>query len=1140
MPSLTLLSERQIQTAMLAKLIVQLGLNDINPGSVEDVLTQAASQSDFALYYQIAQVSRLADLDSMTGSDLDLKAFEYGLTRFPAQQATGLVNILMPASFVKVSTTFYAGFPSPIAGDTTIFVNDASNGLYGSSGTLILGRGTTNEEQVSYSTAPVNNTNYFTIALTSALVNNHMTQETVILKQGTDQLIQAGTTLVVPATGTTNQIQFSTVNDATLLAGEAEVDGVEIIAAIANTGTQGNIPAQAINGTSAFPSPPFAGARAVNPSKFTTGVDLESDDALRDRIRAAVPALTKGIKQAIQNAVVGIVDPVTAKRIVSASVVLPVQDAGPVKVYIDDGTGFEPSFSSVGFESIRAVATGGELRLQTNKFPVVKAQVENNVAQLYDMSSGPLTLSYEVGIIPETITFDVTDFRFPKSATAEEIAVAVNKKATLIEARTSQGQTHVVITAVQDTNENIQVTGGTSNAVLGFPTDRKDTINLYVNDVRKSKDGATAVIDSGNQAPYDLLTVGAYPHHLTVVVDGKTANPQTATINLSDVADPAAVTAQEIVNVLNRDLAGVISSTSDNGTKVRIQSNTLLSASSIVQVTGGSANNSVNGLNFSTSPVTGINSDYTFNRELGIVQLGSALMANDSVSAGDLFTRGRIRAGVPELYSPANGQTLIIAVDGGSPQTITFDASFVGGKSAADTATFINQQLLGATAIARKVGASTFLEINTNTYDLAGSIEITSASTGNGAFSFTLNTVFSSNAPNVAYQVSGNSSPFKIARGDTLVLVMDDDIVNGTFSVTFSVDRSVSSATSASVFASSTLNGLFPNNGQLNGFYVGFFSGANTTSGTITTVTLLGGGIARYTYASAPANFSNFAAGDLAQFTGLTNPVNNVNGVITNVGVNYVDILNPNAAAAISETGTGLLGEKRTVSAYVASSGQLTVSSPFSFTPAITDNFVVIPASAQNVVDYLNNTKITSLSLQANVEGAYNDSRVQIASLKDGSDGFVQITGGSANKDFAFSTMLTRGLAGYQFSTGLIDLAHKTIYGDDTDLDTYPGIGAAGVIFEFLAPTVVDLSIELNVTLANGITVASLENQIVSAVTGYVNSLGVGEEVVLEQIRAAVIAIAGITDVAVVTPSANAVVNDNELARVSASNILIG
>lgn len=1138
MANLLLKSERQIQTGMLSVLVAQLGLNDINPASVIDVITQAAAQSDFALYYQIAQVSRLADVEALTGSDLDLKAFEYGIVRRTAQKASGTISILRPEGFVKVTTTFYAGFPSPIVGDTQINVNDASNVLIGSAGTLILGRGTNNEEEVAYTVAPVDNINYFTYTLTSALTKNHSTEESVVLKQGTDEPILAGTIVIVPSTGVSTEIQFATVNDETLLSGEDKVTGVEVIAV--QPGSSGNISSQAIQGTAAFPSPPFTGARAQNESKYTTGRDRETDDQLRDRIKDAVQALTKGIKQAIKTAIVGLVDPVSAKRVVSASIVLPVDTVGAVKVYIDDGTGFEPSFSSQGFETVRASSTGGEQRLQLDQFPVVKAQVENNLFEPYDMSTDGLTLMLEVGTVSETITFNDSDFRFPDIATAEEIAAAINDKANLVEARTSQSGKKIVITAKVDENENIRVAGGTSNAVLSFPTDRKDTLSFYIDDVKLSKDGETATLDSGNQAPYNLLAVGAFPHTLTMVVDGKTANPQTATISSGDVVDQSAVTALEIVKVINRDIVGVVAAAINGNTKVRIVSNTKLLATSKLHITGGTMNNVTNGLNFSTVEKVGVDGDYTFNRELGILQLVDPMGVNQTATAGSLFTRAKLRTASPELYSPTNGQTLVVAVDGGADQTVTFDASFVAGRTALETATFINLQLSGATAVVRQIGSLNYVEIRTNTYDLSGSIQIKSSSTANASFGFVLNTVETSDAPNKAYRVSTSTGPYALAEGDTLVVVLDDDIVNSTYAIGFSQVKPVTAVTSTSVFRAVGLNTLFVTQDEIKNYFVAFQNGPNTSSGTIVTVAPQGGGIARYSYAVAPAGFAGIAVGDLAKFTGLNDTENVINAVITAKGADYVEVRNPSAIAATTQTGTGLLSQKRTISAYNNGTGQVTVSVPFGTIPAVGNSAIVIPRTVTNVVNYLNNTKITSLSLKADVDGVQQNTRVQITSKSQGSDGYVQITGGSANDKFEFSTDLYRGLAGYQYWTGLTKLVHKTIYGDDNDLVSFPGVGAAGIIFRILAPTTKDINVQLDVTLREGISIASLENELRSAVTGYVNNLGVGDDVVIEEIRSAVIQINGVIDVSIQTPSANIAIADNELARVADSDILIG
>ena len=1135
--ALVLKSERQIQAEILARLISQLGLNDVNPGSVVDILTQAVAQQDFALYYQIAQVSRLVDIDALTGTDLDNKGFEYGLDRRDADKTKGTISILREASFVKVSTTFYAGSPAPIQGDTQIDVNNASNALIGTSGTLILGRGTNNEEEVSYSVAPTNNITSYRFILDNPLTKDHAVEETVILRQGNDEVVLAGTIVVVPATGASSEIRFQVDNDTVLLAGEDKVSNVEVTAI--EEGAAGNIPVGAIDGTAAFTSAPFPGARARNDVKFTTGRDKETDDEFRDRIKNYVQGISKAVKQAILNAIVGLVDPETAKRVVSASVVLPIEEAEAVKVYIDDGTGFEPSFESQGFEIVLASSTGGEQRLQVDRFPIVKAQLESNSMEAYDMSSGAKPLIVQVGTIQETITFNPSDFRFPDIATAEEIVAAINDKSNLLEARTSQIGKYVLITAKVDTNESIQVMGGSANDILNFPTDRKDTINLYIDDVKKSKDGTTAILDSGNQAPYNLDAIGPFPLTLQMYVDRKTANLLTATFEASDTVDATAVTAAEICAVLNRDIPGMIATPILSGSRVRLESLTKLSSKSKLKIDGGDLNDATNGLNFDTNEATGIDGDYVFNRELGIIELKTPLVANQSVTLGSLFTRGKLRAGLSELYTPANGTTLTFLVDGTLTETVTFDNTFAGGKTAEQTALFMNTFLKGSTAIVREIGGLKYVEVNTNTYD-GGTIVLDSPSTANGSFDFS-NVFQASDAPNKAFLVSGQAGPFDFAEQDSLVAVVDNDIVNNTFAIPMTYPGSVTGASLSTQFSANMLPAIFPDVDALVGFKIAFTSGANTVSGTVETVAVQGGGVVRYTFNPVPGTFGTFAqVGNLFKIEALDDSENNGYFVVTGAGADYVDVQNPDGVNASGQSGTGVLSTRRTITAYNNLSGQITVNSGFPVNPSNTDAFIVLPATVNNLVSFIRNTKITSFTLKGIVEGVEANTKLQLSSKSDGSDGYIQVTGGNANRELQFSTVVYRGLQAYSYWTGLLALVHKTIYGDDSDLASFPGFGAAGVIFRVLAPTVKNIQVELDITLQEGISIASLENEVKSAVSGYVNTLGVGEDIIIERIRAAVIAIPGIVDVVINSPTANIAIADNERADVADPDILIG
>lgn len=1135
MATLALKSKNQILSSMVSKLLTETGINDINPGSVIMTLLELAATEDFQQYFQMLNIIRNYNLDTTTGADLDTRVFELGLVRLLARAATGKINILRDPSFVKVSTSLYSGLPNPVAGDTVIRVNDASNVLYGSSGTLIVGRGTPNEEQVNYSSPPVNFINYWQFTVTS-LSNDHSLNETVILKQGLDQLISAGTQIVVPATSNSPAVNFTTNIDVTLQSGEAEVDAVEVTST--NVGSSGNIPILAINGTSAFTNPPFPGARGENLAKFTTGRDIETDDQLRDRWKNTIQTLSRGTKLAILNAIIGLLDEETAKRVVSSNIITPVDLTEPVKVYIDDGTGFEASFDEQGLEIVLAQASGQEQRLQLDLFPLVKAQAETEQAEPYDLSAGVLTLSYQVGIQAETIQFQPDDFEFANAATAEEVVAVINDRSSLIEARTAAVGTKIVISAKADENEDLQVTGGTANPTLLFPTDARSTLFLYKNDRLLSKDGVTAFVDSGSET-YNFTGLGAPPWALLVTVDGKTANVQTVNFVNGDFIVPGAATAEEVALAINARLAGATASVVANGTKVRLNSNTPLSSKSKIRVNGGAANGV---LGFSTIEVAGSDKDYILNRETGQIKLFTSLSLNDSITAGSIYTRAYLRTASAELYSISSGQTLVVSIDGGSNQVITFGST--GSFSAQQIADLINATLSAGTATVRVVGGLNYLEVRTNDFrESSGSIRIDSSSTAAG-LNFTYNTTVLNERPHQAFVTAAGTSPYSFVDGDNLVIIVDNDPASKTFNVFLSYAGQVTSSTGATQFAALAFNVPFPVNSVLNGFKVIFKTGANTTTGNVSDVTFVSGSTYRYSFATLPLSLAQFSIGDQFSVSGLSNVANNGNFLITainTVGSGYVEVTNANAVVETLTAGSAILGERRTINAYTGSTGAITLSSPLTFAPGIGDQFVILPDTTANVGYFFNNPKVTTLSTQAvsEIVGLSGANHLQISSKANGSDGYIQVAGGSANAEFMFSTTQVQGLQGYANYTGLLKDVHKTIYGDDTDLDTFPGVGAAGITFQVLAPTVKEVAVQANVTLAQGVSISNVSDDIKNAISGYINGLGIGAEVVVAEIIDQIMNVSNVIDVVVVTPAANINIAGDEIARTRGSLIIV-
>lgn len=1135
--SLTLRSKSQIISDFLTVLLAELGLNDINPASVMTTIAEASAQEDFEQYYRMLSIIRNYNIDTTSGADLDIRAFEYGLTRKQALNATGVIDILRPEGFEKVATTIYSGLQAPIQGNTTINVNDASNPLIGTSGTLIIGRGTQNVEEVTYSVAPVNNTNYFTFTLDVGLANNHGLDETVILKQGSDEIILAGTVVRVPAAGTSQEILFNIDQDVTLLSGEDVLSDVEVTAQ--EPGTRSNIPIKAIEGEEAFPSPPFIGARAENNTKFSTGRDLETDQQLRDRIKNHIQSLSRGVKEAILNAIVGLVDPDTAKRVVSANVILPVSVEEVVDVYIDDGTGFEPSFEFQGFEEIITSATGGETRLQLDIIPQVKAQLESNIAEPYNFSTGTKTLTYNVGTLSETLTFFTADFEFPESVTAEQIVREINDKANLIEARTSQQGKQVVITAKEDENEEIQITGGNANDILGFPTDLRQTIYLYVNEQLLSKDGSTAFVDAGNQETYNFTSLVG-PWELTVVVDNKTANPQTVTFVAGDFLLPSQATADEVVAVINQQLAGATASLIASNTGIRLTSNTERSSSSAIQITGGNVNTL---LNFPTTLIQGTEGDFTFNRFTGTIELDSPLQSGDRVTVGSRLTRAFLRATAAEFYSIVSGETLVLDIDGSGDQTVTFGST--GNFSAQQVADLINEQLEGGTASVQQIESVNYLIISTNTQDEAsGSIELDSSSTGNGPFGFPEDTLVTNQRPHKAFAVNTLAGPYEFVETANLIVVLDNTPQTKTFNIVMDFDGEVTTANTVTNFFNLNFNVIFEEDDELNDFYLVMKSGANTESGVVETVSDQGGDTFRYEFNALPANLADYAIGDMIQADGATEIGNDGYFLITGIstaGNGYVEVINIAGDAATGEAITLNLYQRRQVTDYSTISGEITIGSGFTNIPQVGDTFIVLPSTIQNLVDYMNNTKITTISTRGLVEGVEGNSRIQISSSLEGSDGYVRVTGGKANTLLGFDTDAVRGLEAYAYYTGLLKRVHQTIYGDDRDRVTYPGVGAAGIHFDIQAPTVQEVSFTLDVELNAGVSISQVEDEVKSAITGYINGLGVGEDVVIEEVRCRVIQIDNIIDVAVTSTTAQKIpIADNEVARTRDSLIIIG
>jgi hypothetical protein len=624
MADIVLRSLQQIEGRMIAKLLAETDLNDLSPGSVWLTMIEAAAGSDFQTEGKLLQLMNIRNLDKTTGTDLEKLALELGVTpsRIGASPARAKVTI-GDSAFTKVFSNIYSGLSSPVAGDTSIAIVDGSG--FSASGTIYIARGFASYEAVSYISA-VDSGPYWTLTLSSPLGKDHLVGEEVVLAQGGNRLIPAGTT-VSAGSG----VDFNTIVDYTILDGEDSLPNIDVTAS--TPGESGNV---GRNKITQFSGSPFSTATVTNPDPANGGKESETDAELRQRVKDHVHNLGRGTKKAIYRAVIGVSDPDEGKRVISAFLREPAE-AGQIGVlFIDDGTGFAPTFSGIGEEVLVTSAAGTEQFLQLQKWPVVKAQAASISLEPFKLVGGEQFL-FEVDGTTETQTIPSSYFRSPGVVTAQEIAEAINTIYTTVEARAKDGRLFVTPTASDPDYIRVGVATNDANASVRFPTNRQYTIRLYKNDVLLEKSGRAGSLQS---KPNSQWPVFASSETIQLQVDGIAFGMLITFTDADFAANTSSLTingasASDWVKIFNLRIPGIQAKANDDGS-FTLTSNLGNNDKSEVKIIGGS----LNGTLFEPfAGTTGKGSDFKLNRLLGQIELAERLVEGDELKAGTVNTR---------------------------------------------------------------------------------------------------------------------------------------------------------------------------------------------------------------------------------------------------------------------------------------------------------------------------------------------------------------------------------------------------------------------------------------------------------------------------------------------------------------------
>jgi hypothetical protein len=699
-------SYQQTLGDILTAFLSRYGLKGLKVGGPILSILEAAAQSDVRNTQDIFNLLDAIDIDRATGIALDRLAQDEDVVRLPVSPSSGAVTI-SDSSFTKVSTKIYAGTAAPNAGTTALKVADGSK-FPASGGALYIGRGTVNYE------GPINYTNvtqtgtYWTITLSPATQKFHDLNESVILKQGGNRTVPAGSVVQTAQGNVATAVTFTTVNAATIADGDTSVEGVDVVCQ--QSGVIGNVPMGAV---SQFTSPPFTGASVTNPLPFDNGQAAEDDVALRERIKAVRQSRSLGTALALVTYAKRAQAVDENKTVVSANVSTFAGE--PTTLYIDDGTGYEELTSGTAQETLLDQAVGGEQYFKlSGALPVTKAFAKTSLASPFALVAGA-TLSVKVAGLLSEHSFSESEFRSIGNATAYEVVGAINGNPNLgFSARASDNGTKVVVFARTDTNEDVEVvapaTGINANTYLGFSKGVNYTLRLYKDDTLLYKDGKQAVVLTAPQSSWsssiasgvfikvkvDQTTARTYKITNQDFVDAGTGYTVAAATNSLDawakvfnlkipgVVCTASNGRLQFISARDADSVAALSFSEPTTTDRDIETGTLLSS-------GDATNNLIQKGMFSATEglsASGRNNDYTLNRNTGEIKLQSVLASGSSLTAGSAFTRAYVQSSAltDPLTIALGGGRLWVTVDGAAatvPATINAGVSFTLTNAAA-------------------------------------------------------------------------------------------------------------------------------------------------------------------------------------------------------------------------------------------------------------------------------------------------------------------------------------------------------------------------------------------------------------------------------------------------------------------------
>jgi hypothetical protein len=143
----------------------------------------------------------------------------------------------------------------------------------------------------------------------------------------------------------------------------------------------------------------------------------------------------------------------------------------------------------------------------------------------------------------------------------------------------------------------------------------------------------------------------------------------------------------------------------------------------------------------------------------------------------------------------------------------------------------------------------------------------------------------------------------------------------------------------------------------------------------------------------------------------------------------------------------------------------------------------------------------------------------------------------TAQSKLNFPTIVQFGEDSYKYYGGLIHAVGQTLRGEPDEI-AFPGVSASGSYIEISAPLPKRITIAIVVRDLTGAVFSTVQGNVQSVVSSYINSLGVGQNVVFSQIISLVQQINGVSAVSISSPVYNST-NDQIITLANEKPVVI-